>query len=156
MRALILASALLILPLTANAQTAGNIEAENFIANAKIIESIEAQSNTLASNMVSSKFKALPANMQQNLNATVQDELQKSLTAHRADFKNDLVPVLTKYFTAAELRDINDFVKTSTGQKLIAAMPAISKDIEAVGKKWSNTIQGEVVLNVGKRLMTNK
>jgi len=69
--------------------------------------------------------------------AKVQDVVRPFLAKYMSwdALKPQLVAIYTDAFTEAELREVNAFYKTPTGQKTITAMPALMQKGMAMGQK---------------------
>lgn len=69
--------------------------------------------------------------------AKVQDVVRPFLAKYMSweSLKPQLVAIYTDAFTERELREINAFYKTPTGQKTITAMPALFQKGMAIGQK---------------------
>ena len=46
------------------------------------------------------------------------------------------LPLYAKYYSADDLRAINDFYETPAGQRLLKSMPQLMKESMAIGEKW--------------------
>lgn len=81
-----------------------------------------------------------------NVPAETWNELQKELRAE--DVIELLVPLYAKYYTAEDLRAINDFYATPAGKRLLEKMPQLTQESMAIGNRWGQ----EAAARVTKRL----
>jgi hypothetical protein len=66
--------------------------------------------------------------------------------------KPQMTALYTATFTEAELREINAFYRTPTGQKAITAMPALVQQGAAIGQKLVQDHIGELQANIQAKL----
>ncbi len=76
-------------------------------------------------------FDALEPILQGKMNARV-DELQ-----------NAMATIYANNFSAGELRDLNAFYKTPTGQKLLAKLPVVTQQSMAAGQQFGRAVGAE-------------
>jgi hypothetical protein len=86
--------------------------------------------------------------------AKVQDVVRPFLAKYMSwdALKPQLVAIYTDTFTEAELREVNAFYKTPTGQKAITAMPALMQKGMAIGQKAVQDHIGELQDAIQKKL----
>ena len=51
-----------------------------------------------------------------------------------------MIPIYAKHYSLEDLKGINAFYNTPTGQKVIATMPLIMQDSMAVGQQWGQAL----------------
>jgi hypothetical protein len=66
--------------------------------------------------------------------------------------KPPMIAIYTETFTEAELREINAFYRTPTGQKAITVMPALIQKGAAIGQKLVQDHIGELQANIQAKL----
>jgi hypothetical protein len=54
-----------------------------------------------------------------------------------------LIPLYDKYYTVADLRAVNAFYASETGQRLIATLPKITRESMEIGMEWGKSIGEE-------------
>lgn len=72
------------------------------------------------------------------------------------------IPLYAKYYTADDLRAINDFYETPVGQRLLRSLPQLMQEAMKVGERWGqeaamralNKIQAERRANMEKTSAT--
>jgi hypothetical protein len=47
-----------------------------------------------------------------------------------------LIPLYDKYYTTEDIRAVNAFYETPTGQKLISTLPQVMQEAMKVGQEW--------------------
>ena len=57
----------------------------------------------------------------------------------------ELVPVYDKYYTLADLKTVNAFYETPTGQKVLAALPQITQESMQIGQAWGQRIGAQIM-----------
>ena len=80
--------------------------------------------------------QSLDAQIQMNpMLATYKNVMMNFLEKHMsyASLKDDLVSLYASNFTASELKDLNDFYKTPTGQKTIQVLPQLMQQGAQLG-----------------------
>lgn len=151
--------AFLISPVVSMAQTpavAASPEALQLIETIHLMDIVQQNSDAAVDKMVQTKAKSFPPAVQAKLQPMIKEEFQKSVAANQVEFKNDVATLLSGHFNPSELKEINGFFKTPTGQKLATSWPAMQPEFEALSKKWSKKIQGDVMSNVMVRLTSGK
>jgi uncharacterized protein len=66
--------------------------------------------------------------------------------------KPSMIAIYTETFTEAELREINAFYRTPTGQKAITAMPVLVQKGAAIGQKLVQDHIGELQANIQAKM----
>ena len=51
-----------------------------------------------------------------------------------------LIPVYDKYYTLEDLRAVNAFYQSPTGQKLLSTLPSVMQEGMQIGQKWGQEI----------------
>jgi len=54
--------------------------------------------------------------------------------------REQLIPIYSHYFSAAEIHQLIAFYKSGLGKKTVAVMPLIAKDGAAAGQNWANAL----------------
>ncbi|MGN7610765.1 DUF2059 domain-containing protein [Magnetococcales bacterium HHB-1] len=73
----------------------------------------------------------------------VQNEVSALLTEElhpQGNFMKSLYPLYHKYFTADELKWLNQFYKTPLGKKIISQMPQLMQESMAISRRWSQNL----------------
>ncbi len=67
-------------------------------------------------------------------------------------FKEVIIPIYHKYFTAAELKEMIRFYSTDLGQKTIKVMPTLMQEGMAAGQRWGQSLGPQIERRVTDRL----
>lgn len=57
-----------------------------------------------------------------------------------AELVEKIVPIYDKYYTVEDLKAINGFYETPTGQKVLATLPQVMQESMKVGQEWGEKI----------------
>ena len=63
-----------------------------------------------------------------------------------------IIPIYDKYYTIEDLKAINAFYETSTGQKVLAALPQLMQETLKIGEEWGQKIGQEAAEEAEKEL----
>jgi hypothetical protein len=66
-----------------------------------------------------------------------------------------IMPVYDKYYTLEDLKAINAFYETPTGQKILSQTPQVMKECMEIGQDWGRKI-GEEAAREARQDMQNK
>lgn len=58
--------------------------------------------------------------------------------------REQLIPIYTRYYNAAEIRQLITFYKSDLGKKTVSVMPLIAKDSMAAGQLWATALVPEL------------
>jgi hypothetical protein len=62
-----------------------------------------------------------------------------------------LLPIYDKYYSKEDVKGLIQFYQTPLGQRVIATMPDISRESQAVGSAWGQEIAGEIISELKKK-----
>ncbi|MHA1540117.1 MAG: DUF2059 domain-containing protein [Alphaproteobacteria bacterium] len=65
---------------------------------------------------------------------------------------NMLIPIYTKHFSHAEIKELTAFYDTSIGKKSLKVMPALMQDSMLAGQKFGMSIQEELVARIQAKM----
>ncbi|MBI3886634.1 MAG: DUF2059 domain-containing protein [Opitutae bacterium] len=74
--------------------------------------------------------------------ADVWDKLRAEMDVEEAI--NNFVPLYAKYYSAEDLRAINDFYETPAGRRLLEKMPQLMAESMTVGEQWGQQVAKRV------------
>ncbi len=57
-----------------------------------------------------------------------------------SDLIEKIVPIYDKYYTLEDLKVINTFYETPTGQKVLSTLPQVMQESMKVGQEWGEKI----------------
>jgi uncharacterized protein len=69
--------------------------------------------------------------------------VMETVLARVSELNDIWATIYARNFTVAELRDINAFYHTETGQKLLAKLPAITQEGLVAGQKFGQSLAAE-------------
>jgi uncharacterized protein len=61
---------------------------------------------------------------------------------------NLAVPVYSKYYSDDEIKELIQLYETPIGQKMLAATPKVSADLQAAGRKWGEELGRQSMMEV--------
>lgn len=67
-------------------------------------------------------------------------------------FKDEIVPIYHKYFTAAEVKEMIRFYSSDLGQRTIKVMPALMQEAMAAGQRWGQSLGPQIDQRVRAKL----
>lgn len=62
--------------------------------------------------------------------------------------REQLIPIYSRHYSAAEIRQLIAFYKSDLGKKTIAVMPLIAKDSMTAGQVWANALLPALKLRI--------
>jgi hypothetical protein len=71
------------------------------------------------------------------------------------DLIEKIMPVYDKYYTVDDIKAINAFYESPTGQKILASMPQVMHECMQIGQDWGKKI-GEQAAREAREEMQNK
>ncbi|MDB5808868.1 MAG: hypothetical protein JWN94_990 [Betaproteobacteria bacterium] len=83
--------------------------------------------------------KARP-DVPQKLMDALPEEVSAVFDENIATFKEAVIPMYSKYFTAIEIKQMVQFYSTDLGQKVIKIMPALMQESMAIGQAWGQSL----------------
>lgn len=66
------------------------------------------------------------------------------LDTNISSFKEAIIPVYHKYFTADEIKQMIRFYSTDLGKKTIQVMPSLLQESMAVGEQWGRSLAPQI------------
>lgn len=100
-----------------------------------------------ASGMLRKSNPDLPADFM----ASLAIELEAVLDEAIPQFHEMVIPLYSKYYTHAEVREIVAFYSTPLGRKTIQVMPALMGESLALGQKWGASLGPELMKRMTAR-----
>lgn len=79
---------------------------------------------------------------------------EKKMDVHELIEK--IIPVYDKYYTIDDLKAVNAFYETPTGQKVLANMPQVVKESMEIGREWGEKIGKEAAAEAEQDLKKKK
>lgn len=64
---------------------------------------------------------------------------------------NLLIPIYTRHFTVAEMKEVISFYKTPVGQKMVGKMPVIAQESIQAGQQWGMKLGMKVAEDLAKK-----
>jgi uncharacterized protein len=65
-------------------------------------------------------------------------KFQQKMNTH--ELVEKIIPIYDKYYTVEDIKAINAFYETPTGQKLLSTLPAAMQEAMKVGQEWGQRI----------------
>jgi len=106
---------------------------------------VEKLSEQIANQMLTSLRTQLP-----QVPETFWTKFQQKMNTR--DLIEKIIPVYDKYYTIEDLKAINAFYETSTGQKVISALPQLMQETLKIGEEWGQKIGQEAAEEAEKEL----
>lgn len=101
-----------------------------------MIKTIDAMTSSMVNNMTKMLSDTTYSKMDFDVSKMTEKLMQRSMQKSKENalklLNEDMVDIYDKYFTVEEVDDFISFYKSNSGQKLLAQMPDITKDIMAV------------------------
>jgi hypothetical protein len=97
-------------------------------------------------------LRKLRPDVPQRVIEVLPDEVMAVIDANMGAFKDKVVPLYDKYFTAAEIKAMIAFYSTDLGKKTITVMPALMGESIAVGQQWGGALGPQIDARVKARL----
>ena len=66
------------------------------------------------------------------------DRFEKKMDMH--ELVEKIIPVYAKYYSLEDLKAVNAFYESPTGQKVLAAMPKAMQESMKIGQEWGEKI----------------
>jgi uncharacterized protein len=95
--------------------------------------------------------KARP-DIPQNVLDLLPAEVEAVFDENFDSFKEAVIPIYHKYFTAAELKEMIRFYSTDLGQKTIKVMPSLMQEGMAAGQRWGQSLGPQINRRVSEKL----
>jgi hypothetical protein len=76
----------------------------------------------------------------QKLMDALPEEVSAVFDENIASFREAVIPMYSKYFTASEIKQMVQFYSTELGQKVIKVMPALVQESIAIGQAWGQSL----------------
>lgn len=103
------------------------------------------------------------SNLTQTLKTARPDIPQKALDVLPAEvlavfdenmdtFKDEIIPIYHKYFTAAEVKEMIRFYSSDLGQKTVKVMPSLMREGMVAGQKWGQSLAPKIRQRVAAKL----
>ena len=105
-----------------------------------------------AAKMEEQVFNAVMAQMRKmhpEIPAEFWEEFSFSKEVDYNEVMTQMVPVYSKHFTAAEIKDLIKFYESPIGKKLVKEQPEMIREAMQIGQKWGN----ELGLKVSKKMI---
>ena len=97
-------------------------------------------------------LRKLRPDVPQRVIEVLPDEVMAVIDENMGAFKDKVVPLYDKYFTAAEIKAMIAFYSTDLGKKTITVMPALMGESIAVGQQWGGALGPQIDARVKARL----
>lgn len=79
-------------------------------------------------------------------------EVQATFAANMDSFKEAIIPIYHKHFSASEIKEIIQFYSTDLGKKTIRLMPVLMQESMLAGQRWGQSLGPEIDRRVKARL----
>lgn len=76
--------------------------------------------------------------------ATFWDHFQAAVHARQGELEDLITGVYDRHFTTDDVKQLLAFYRTPVGQKVVAALPAITQESMVVGRDWGSRIGASV------------
>jgi uncharacterized protein len=80
------------------------------------------------------------------------EEVGAVFEANIASLKEATIPLYSKYFTGAEIKQMLQFYATELGQKAIKVMPALMQESMTLGRQWAESLGPQIDARIRARL----
>ena len=82
---------------------------------------------------------------------TLPDEVGAVFDANIDSFKEQVISIYSKYFTASEIKGMIAFYATDLGKKTISVMPALMAESMATGQQWGQSLGPQIDARIKAR-----
>ena len=82
-------------------------------------------------------------------------EVQATFVANMDSFKEAIIPIYHKHFSASEIKEIIQFYSTDLGKKTIRLMPVLMQESMLAGQRWGQSLGPEIDRRVKARLKSD-
>jgi hypothetical protein len=79
-------------------------------------------------------------------------EVEAVFDENMASFKEEILPIYHKHFTAEELKGLIRFYSTDLGQKTIKVMPVLVQEGMIAGQRWGQSLGPQIERRIRERL----
>ena len=134
-----------IVSVTLNAAPVDNVDPakEKSIRNLLEITGMPKLAEQMMSQMLDGMAKSTPS-----VSNEIWDRFKKKLNPN--ELVDLMIPVYDKYYTQADVDGMVAFYRTPLGQKVIATLPAVSRDSMQIGQEWGSEKAREVLEELKK------
>jgi hypothetical protein len=74
------------------------------------------------------------------------EKLGKAMDVHA--MVEELMPIYDKYYSLDDLKAVNAFYASPTGQKVLATMPQLMKEAMEVGQRWGESMGAKALAEI--------
>ncbi len=129
-------------PKTSQSKPTGNVSSETASKIADIRRLLQLTGNLQMVNQMKAQMIEQLRQTSPNLPPEMLTELSNEMRAE--DLENSMVPIYSKHFTEAEIKQLINFYDSPFGKKLIREMPQIIAEANLVGADWGQGIMKRV------------
>jgi uncharacterized protein len=61
---------------------------------------------------------------------------------------DQMIPLYSKYFTSAEIKELLTFYQSDTGKKIIEVLPKVTAEAMIIGQKWGQGLGPEIMQRI--------
>lgn len=118
-----------------------------------VIKTIDAMTASMVNNMTKMlsdpKYSSQDIDVSKLTKRLMEKSMQRSKENALKLLNEDMVDIYDKYFSIEEIDDFTKFYKSTSGQKMIARLPDISKDVMAVmSTKYQSDFQQTIMKDI--------
>lgn len=67
-----------------------------------------------------------------------------------------MIPIYDKHYSLEDLKVVNEFYATPTGQRLLQSMPVVMQESMAIGQAWGQELGQQVIAEIQKEQAAKK
>jgi hypothetical protein len=82
------------------------------------------------------------------------ETFKKNVDVH--EFMEAMVPLYDKYYTLEDLKAVNAFYETPSGQKILKTMPQLLQESMKLGQEWGARIGQKAILEIEQKQRDKK
>jgi hypothetical protein len=72
-------------------------------------------------------------------------------SANTQELIEQIIPVYDKYYSLEDLKQINAFYESPSGQRMLQASPEVIKESMQIGQQWGSNLGKQVVVEIEKQ-----
>lgn len=123
---------------------------ERLLAETGALE-VSQQMAGMASVHLAQTLKKMRPDIPEEVIEMLPEEVEAVFAANLESFKDAMIPLYHKHFTASEISELIGFYETSLGKKLIQVMPALARDSMEIGQRWGQSLGPQIDARIRAR-----
>jgi uncharacterized protein len=114
--------------------------------------SLSKQMAAMAAGQMAQLLKKSRPDIPQKALDALPEEIGFVFEANMGSFKEVVIPVYHKYFTADEMKEMIRFYSTPLGQKTVKVLPSLMSETMVAGQKWGEGLGPEIGQRIKARM----